>query len=34
MIKEYNSSGTIKFEGDYLNGEKNGKEKNMIHLVL
>ena len=26
-IKEYNISSTIKFEGEYLKGEKNGKGK-------
>ena len=27
IIKEYNESGAIKYEGEYLNGEKNGKGK-------
>ena len=27
IIKEYNVSGAIKYEGEYLNGEKNGKGK-------
>ena len=27
FIKEYNYYGSLKFEGEYLNGEKNGKGK-------
>ena len=26
-VKEYNSDGKLLFEGEYLNGEKNGKCK-------
>ena len=26
-IKEYDSEGVLKFEGEYLNGERNGKGK-------
>ena len=35
-IKEYYSNGILQFEGEYLNGEKNGniKELNMIILIL
>ena len=27
IIKEYNYNGQLKFEGEYINGERNGKGK-------
>ena len=32
-IKEYNYIGKLLFEGEYLNGKKNEKEKNMIGII-
>ena len=26
-VKEYNDNGELEFEGEYLNGERNGKGK-------
>ena len=26
-FKEYNDDGNLKFEGEYLNGKRNGKRK-------
>ena len=26
-MKEYNNNGQLEFEGEYINGEKNGKGK-------
>ena len=31
-IKEYNNKGELKFEGEYLNGERNGKGKEYDYL--
>ena len=31
-VKEYNEFGILIFEGEYLNGKKMEKEKNMIIL--
>ena len=31
--KEYDYNGKLEFEGEYLNGEKNGKGKDMIIMV-
>ena len=31
--KEYNSNGILIFEGEYLNGKRNGKGKNIM-IVL
>ena len=30
FIKEYNDFGELKFEGEYINGERNGKGKDII----
>ena len=32
--KEYDYSGNLRFEGEYLNGLKNEKEKNIIMVVI
>ena len=32
--KEYDYDGKLKFEGEYLNGLRNGKGKNMIFLLM
>ena len=31
--KEYYDEGELKFEGEYLNWERNGKEKNILMKV-
>ena len=31
--KEYDNNGNIIYEGEYLNGKKMRKEKNMIKMV-
>ena len=33
LIKEF-LNGVIIFEGEYINGERNGKEENMIIMVI
>jgi len=33
LFKEYDYNGKLKFEGEYLNGKRNGKEKNIILMV-
>ena len=32
-IKEYYYNDKLKFDGEYLNGEKNGQGKNIIKMV-
>ena len=34
FIKEYYDNGKIKFEGEYLNGEINGKGKEYYYLDI
>ena len=31
--KEYYDNGKLKFEGEYLNGERNGKGKELIMMA-
>ena len=31
-IIEYNNNGKLEFEGKYINGERNGKGKNIIAM--
>ncbi len=31
MVREYNSHGDLKFEGEYINGKRNDK-KNIIRI--
>jgi len=33
-IKEYNYRDKLEFEGEYLNGERNRKGKNMINFMV
>ena len=33
-IKEFNDEGLLKFEGEYLNGTRNGKGKNMFIIII
>ena len=33
LIKKYNNY-KLTFEGEYLNGEKMGKEKNMMNMAI
>ena len=33
-VKEYNKDGKLEFEGEYLNGKKMEKEKNIIFLMV
>ena len=32
-VKEYNENGKLELEGEYFNGEKNGKEKNIMKMA-
>ena len=32
-IKEYYTNGILLYDGEYLNKQKNGKGKNMMHMV-
>ena len=32
-VREYDTFGTLIFEGEHLNGKKMEKEKNMMHMV-
>ena len=32
LIKEYDNFGRLKFEADYINGERNGKGKDIIKV--
>ena len=34
--KEYYDNGNLKYEGEYINGERNGKKKSimLIHLLF
>ena len=33
IVKEYDDNGQLIFEGEYLNGKRNGKGKDMIKMV-
>ena len=34
IVKEYNNDGNLQFEGEYLNGKRNGKGKEYYHGKL
>jgi len=34
LIKEYDDICIFKFEGEYINGQRNGKEKNIMEIII